>query len=655
MRDVDTILDCSLHIEFQDAEKVTGYKLPASSPISLPSLSMNGLGSEVARLYRQIHINVAQYASMSDSKPSNTTDPVISVWHLLRDQGLDAAVNHARTTPQLRAELCMSAVQLGESDEEVSPVEPEAADGARYARIALFSDALGNSATARRYSERAVAAFGATSSIRWINWLISQRALSATASMLRAYEQLEREDSRAPWWLASTLEKLPGDDARTERRAALERAYARDPAIDQALPLQLAIAYRESRDWDGVERVSRDVLSRNPADTEMAWQLSHAQWQRDNDAAAAEATMRAVNAAAPGNSEVVAAIGLYLSEQGRYRDSEAVLHASLKLDPGNAQAASDLAELELRRDFWSAAWPRFENRLATNDREPNNVVRLMASLAPHWQGESLAGKTLLVYSEKGSGDDIQMIRFIPALAARARCEGGSLTLAVRRPLQPLFARLYESCVSIEDKLLGTPDYVLAMMSVPHAIRLRRSQVQGAPYLTADAHKVEIWRGRLSANGGALHVGLVWSGSPSHRRDAKRSIALAALEPVLAMQNVVFYPLTPGRSNEVAALLERGYRVCDLSAHYTDGFDDVAAHVTALDATVTIDSAPLHLGGALGRPVLAMLDHVSHWCWRDAEAQPWYDSVELFRQPKAGEWAPVVERVVAQLEAMADAQ
>jgi tetratricopeptide (TPR) repeat protein len=604
-------------------------------------------------LYRQIHVNFPHCIFMSESKLSNTADPVTSVWHLLRDQGFDAAVNHAGTTPQLRAEVCLSAGQLGESDKEVSAVEPEPADGARYARIALFSDALGNSATARRYSERAVSAFGAAASIGWINWLISRRALSATAAMLRAYEQVEREDSRAPWWLASTLANLPGDDARAERRSALERAYARDPVIDQALPLQLAIVYRESRDWDNLERISRDALSRNPANTEMAWQLSHAQWQRDNDAAAAEATMRAVNAAAPGNSEVVAAIGLYLAEQGRYRDSEAVLHASLTLDPANAQAAADLAELQLRRDFWSAAWPRFENRLATKDRESDNVVRVMASLAPHWQGESLAGKTLLVYSEKGSGDDIQMIRFIPALAARVRQEGGTLKLAVRRPLRPLFVRLYVNCVSIEDKSLGTPDYVRAMMSVPHAIRLRRSQVHGVPYLVADVRKVEIWRERLSANGAALHVGLAWSGSPLHRRDAKRSIALAALDPVLAMQNVVFYPLTPGRSNDVTALLERGYRVCDLTAHYTDGFDDVAAHVTALDTTVTIDSAPLHLGGALGRPVLAMLDHVSHWCWRDAEAQPWYDSVELFRQPKPGEWAPVVERIVARLGAMVD--
>jgi hypothetical protein len=82
---------------------------------------------------------------------------------------------------------------------------------------------------------------------------------------------------------------------------------------------------------------------------------------------------------------------------------------------------------------------------------------------------------------------------------------------------------------------------------------------------------------------------------------------------------------------------------------------VAAHVSALDALLTIDSAPLHLGGALGRPVLAMLDHVSHWAWGNEETQLWYDSVDLFRQPQPGAWEPVVERVAAQLGSMPGAR
>ncbi|MFM0127306.1 tetratricopeptide repeat protein [Paraburkholderia sediminicola] len=600
---------------------------------------------------------------MSDSMLVKPADPVRSLWSILREQGFDAAERRARelvaegVTPQLHADLCASAGRFEEAYHSASQAHV-VTNGARQARVALFADALGHAEAARRNSELAVSMQPSAATVEWIVWLINHcGAPSAAVHMLRAYEPHAPQDARAPWWLAIVLAALPDASARAERRAALLRAYALDPAIHPALPLQLTLAFREIRDWPTVERVCREVLTRHPADAEVAWQLSHAQWQC-NDAAAAEATMRAVDAAAPGNAHVLAAIGMYLAEQARFADSEAALHAALTLDPSAPQAAVDLADLKLRRGDWSSAWPHFAARLTRDDREPNNVVTVMERLCPRWQGEPLAGKTLIVHSEQGNGDDIQMVRFVPELAARVRDEGGRLVLAVRRALQPLLARFYADCVSIEDGPLGKPHFGLPMMSVPSVLGLQADQVHGAAYLYADASRVAAWRERVSAWGGEaarLHVGLVWSGSPTHRRDAKRSIPLAALAPVLALPNVVFHPLTPGRDADVAALSAQGRRVCDLTAHYQAGFDDVAAHVSALDALLTIDSAPLHLGGALGRPVLAMLDHVSHWAWGNEETHLWYDSVDLFRQPQPGAWEPVVERVAAQLRAMQGAR
>jgi hypothetical protein len=248
------------------------------------------------------------------------------------------------------------------------------------------------------------------------------------------------------------------------------------------------------------------------------------------------------------------------------------------------------------------------------------------------------------------------VRFLPELAARVHDEGGRLVLAVRRALAPLFRRFYADCVSIEEGPLGKPDFGLPMMSLPLTLGLQLEQVRGGAYLQADPQRLAHWQRKVQVNDAPsplLHVGLVWSGSPTHRRDAKRSIPLASLAPVLALPGVVFYPLTPGLSADVAAMTAQGYRVRDLTGRYEAGFDDVAALVAALDAVVTVDSAPLHLGGSLGRPVLAMLDHVSHWCWGNAETQPWYDSVQLYRQPEPGAWATVVERVAARLRTMVE--
>lgn len=595
---------------------------------------------------------------MSDSALAIPPDSVHLLWSILREQGFDAAAHRAvelaeaGVTPQLHADLCASAGRFEEAYHSASQAHA-CANGARHARVALFADALGHADAAQRNSELAVAAQPPESTIGWVIWLIDGcGAQSAAAHMLRAYERLAPWDARAPWCLSIALAALTGMDARAERRAALLRAYALDAAIDPALPLQLVLAFREIRDWPTVERICRESLARNPADAEMAWQLSHAQWQC-GDAAAAEATMRAVEAAAPGNADVLAAIGMYLGEQARYEDSETALAAALAIDPSGIQAAVDLADLGLRRGDWSSAWPRFEARLAREDREQNNVVSLMTRLCPRWHGEALGGRTLVVHSEQGSGDDIQMVRFVPQLAARVRDEGGRLVLAVRRALQPLFARFYADCVSIEDGPLGSPDYGLPIMSLPLVLGLQPEQVRGTPYLRADATKAAAWRERVDAGAPAekWQIGLVWSGSPTHRRDAKRSIPLAALAPLLTLPDAVFHPLTPGRHADVTALAAQGYRVCDLSGGYEHGFDDVAAHLAALDALVTIDSAPLHLGGALGHRVLAMLDHVSHWSWGTGETQPWYDSVDLFRQPQPAQWAPVVERVAERLTAL----
>jgi tetratricopeptide (TPR) repeat protein len=599
--------------------------------------------------------------------------PVQAVWTVLRERGFDAAEAFASTlvadgaSPQIHADLCASAGQFERAYHSASVAQRDADPGERFVRLALFADAIGNQAAVAAACEQAIEMFSADRAIAWIAWMIDECEARATAvHLLRAYEKRVPNDARAPWWLAQLL-AAHGESAAEARREALMRAYAIDPDVHPALALHIALIFREMRDWDAVMQVARRALSRNPADAELAWQLSHAQWQL-GDARAAEATMRAVDAAAPGTAAVLAAIGTYQMEQARYRDSEATLQAALALDASCVEAAVDLAELELRRDDWASAWPRYEARLIRADRDARNIVRVIERNYPRWRGEALNGKTLLVHSEQGNGDDVQMVRFLPWLAARLRDEGGRLVLACRRPLQPLFARIIERCVAIEDGLPGDAHYALPMMSMPFAIGLQPEQVNGAAYLQADEDLSTVWRQFVRAEGQALmqsqgyassqpvlHAGLVWSGSPTHRRDAQRSIPLEALLPLRALKHVVFHPLTPGKEVEAGTLAQLGFNVCNLTARYQQGFDDVAAHVAALDVLVTIDSAPLHLAGALGRPVLAMLDHVSHWCWGVGESQRWYRSVELFRQPAAGEWAPVVERVAERLAEGPDAR
>jgi Tfp pilus assembly protein PilF len=79
----------------------------------------------------------------------------------------------------------------------------------------------------------------------------------------------------------------------------------------------------------------------------------------------------------------------------------------------------------------------------------------------------------------------------------------------------------------------------------------------------------------------------------------------------------------------------------------------AAVIVNLDLVLAIDTAVVHVAGALGRPVWAMLSFAPDWRWLlDRDDSPWYPSLRLFRQPIPGDWATVVGNVRRELADLA---
>ena len=64
----------------------------------------------------------------------------------------------------------------------------------------------------------------------------------------------------------------------------------------------------------------------------------------------------------------------------------------------------------------------------------------------------------------------------------------------------------------------------------------------------------------------------------------------------------------------------------------------------------------HLAGTLGAPVWLMLHFAADWRWMLGRSDsPWYPTMRLFRQPRPGDWASVVEAVAAALHHRAAAR
>jgi ADP-heptose:LPS heptosyltransferase len=83
---------------------------------------------------------------------------------------------------------------------------------------------------------------------------------------------------------------------------------------------------------------------------------------------------------------------------------------------------------------------------------------------------------------------------------------------------------------------------------------------------------------------------------------------------------------------------------DWTGELTD-FAETAALITALDLTISVDSAVAHLAGALGRPVWLLNRYAPDWRWLlGRDDSPWYPTLRQFRQTEPGNWDAVLKSV-----------
>ena len=262
---------------------------------------------------------------------------------------------------------------------------------------------------------------------------------------------------------------------------------------------------------------------------------------------------------------------------------------------------------------------------------------------PLWDGlEMLCNRTILLHAEQGFGDTIQFCRYVPHVAAR----GARVILEVGEPLRRLMGSLAGVAqVAAKGDTLPQFDVYCPLMSLPHAFSTRFDTVPAAtPYLHPRADAAATWETRLGATG-KPRIGIVWAGNPSHINDRKRSIELAALLPLLAI-DATFVSLQKELRPADEAMLQAHAGVLPLGSALRD-FADTAALVSCLDLVVSVDTSLAHLAGALAKPVYVLLPYGPDWRWMvDRDTSPWYPTARLFRQKTPDDWNEVIARVAA---------
>ena len=410
--------------------------------------------------------------------------------------------------------------------------------------------------------------------------------------------------------------------------AAASRALALAPGMTEAEYIHGA-ALRAARRFDAAVAALRRLVAQEPGHARAHLALGNAHADLDQFARA-EHHQRIAVALDPALAEAHVSLGFLLAGCGRLAEAIAACDAAIGLRPDFARAYWNRSFASLLAGDFEHGWEDYEWR----KRHDRFAVDFLSLPGPEWQGEPLAGRTLLVHAEQGLGDTIQFARYLPLLAER----GARVVLACAPPLIPLLRRLPGVALTV-PKTAAFPPYDLWVdqMSLPRLFGTRPDTIP-APggYLRAD---------RARPAGPRPFVGIVWAGNPGHSNDSRRSMPVGALAPILALPGIDWVSLQVGPA---AADITGRFGIADRSATLTD-FAKTAALIETLDLVVAVDTSTAHLAGAMGWPVWVMLPFAPEWRWMiDRTDSPWYASMRLFRQASPGDWAGVAHRIAAAL-------
>ncbi|CAN7224251.1 hypothetical protein LJR225_000866 [Phenylobacterium sp. LjRoot225] len=295
---------------------------------------------------------------------------------------------------------------------------------------------------------------------------------------------------------------------------------------------------------------------------------------------------------------------------GRYGEAVELYREVLGRSPGLEMAEENLCLALLGAGDLGEGFRRYDIRFT---RAVGRVPKPTLSF-PEWQGEPLAGRSILIWIEQGFGDQIMFARFVPVLAAM----GAEVSLLTPPPLTRLFASLPARLIEASGQVsLPRHDYWIAAGSIPGRLGVTEASLPRDAYLPG-------------ASGGSGH-GVAWRGDPRHPTNPARSLTPEHRAALQALPGAV-------------SLLPEDTRAGD--------FAETAEMIRGLARVITVDTSIAHLAGAMGKPTWLLLAG-ENCCWRwqaGREDSPWYPSMRLFRQSRPGDWAPVVAAVQAALAA-----
>ena len=330
---------------------------------------------------------------------------------------------------------------------------------------------------------------------------------------------------------------------------------------------------------------------------------------------------------------------------GRFEQAVAIYRVVLAQCPDYKAAWLDLSRSLFALREWPAAWAAFALRFEALEGRalPALAARTGLDRTPRMTAGARPAR-LAVLGEGGLGDIILFSRFVPRMIA----SGVAVHLIVPRRLAPLL-RTLDPAPTIgfdDDPTAGAGcDAWAPIMDLPSLLDLTEADLSAPrPCLSAEPARVARWRAWLASQHtdapGPL-IAIAWRGAPDNRAAALRSARLDDLAPLAAIPGACFICLQKDAGDDEIAACGFAQQILRPGPAFDDdgAFRDSAALLMLADRLVSVDTALVHLAGAVSRPCDVLLGEDADWRWLDmAPGNVWHPGVRVWRGDRFGETA-----------------
>lgn len=454
------------------------------------------------------------------------------------------------------------------------------------------------------------------------------------AAAKRSYQALLQSDTKNPdcyhlLGLIAYQEGVYQDAQRLIEQAIAARTGVADYWSNYGLVLQASCIYEEAI------AAFEQALALQPNHQNALYNLAST-YLKTTDLEKAEAVFQALLQKYPQHYKGLNNYGTLLKARNQFEEALGCFLKAVSICPEYKEAQWNASMAAFLLGDYPLAWQYFHARwVQVGVAEPRDYPY------PTWQGESVEGKSLLIWGEQGIGDQVM---FAQALLD-FNDHQGDIWVEVEPRLVTLFQRSFPNFRIIPKTKVPQPEITNRtfnwQISMGDLVALKRAKGNNAfpchqGYLLADSERASAFK--LPEE--TIKIGLSWH-TNNTLTGRERSISLEALQPLLALDGISWINLQYGNHKQQIDALPPGIknRWVDAPVDPLGDLDAFCSLIMACDWVISIDNSSAHLASALGKDTFLLLPFSPDWRWQtQGDTSIWYPKTQLIRQSVSDNWS-----------------